>query len=149
LATLDDVKEAAATQPEVFRGVNPETPETLAIAEEQLGVTLPSTLKWLLIVHEYSDVCGIDSLDQTVADTLRCRQSMNLPLWYVVLNDWNDAGVVFLDLSSLNSDGECAVRWAGALNLHRLAIGEDMDDDVDNFESYADWVMSRLRDLPE
>lgn len=59
---------------EWFRGVHPETADTIADAEQRIGKALPPSLNWLLIEWGYSAVCGVDSLDDAVADTLRLRK---------------------------------------------------------------------------
>ena len=80
-----------------FQGVHPETNASIAQAEQQLGHSLPPSLAWLLTKWGYSTACGVDSLADTVATTLRVRKSLGLPERYIVLNDWQDAGIVILD----------------------------------------------------
>ena len=129
---------------EWLEGSNPETERSIAAAEESLGCRLPPTLRWLLTEHGYSDSCGVDSLSDTVKATLRCRDSIGLPRRYVILNDWNDAGVVFFDTDRRASTGEFPIAWTAAYNLSRLAEGESPDGDVDVFENYPAWVRDRL-----
>jgi hypothetical protein len=100
-------------------------------------------MTWILTEHGYSSVCGVDSLAQSVEATLRCRKNLGLPHHIVILNDWNDAGVVFLDTSAGNGD-EMRVYWVGSHNLYRLGEGIEMDGDIDRFPTYAAWVEYRL-----
>jgi hypothetical protein len=122
---------------EWFRGVNPESHESLKRAEAQLGCALPTTLKWLLMECGYSGACGISSLDDAVAATLRCRIAISLPQHHVIVNDWSDAGVVYLDSRS------GVVVWTQAHELPLLARGQTPHD-ADIFQDFPAWVVSRL-----
>ena len=127
-----------------FRGVHPEPASALNSAERALEIRLPSSLRWLLGSSGYSAVCGIDSLDEMVAATLRCRSALGLPGRYVILNDWGDAGVVVLDaVHGADPDG-WPVYWVGAHNLHRLANDEPLDRDCDRYDGFGKWVQARL-----
>lgn len=122
-----------------FSGTNPESTESLALAESRLGVSLPETMKWLLRRYGYSLACGLDNLEDSVAATLMLRERVSLPHHVILLNDWGDAGVVLLD--SRAQDG--VVIWTSSQNLHRLIAGEPLHD-ADVFGSYAMWVVDRL-----
>lgn len=122
---------------EWFRGVNPESHDSLDRAEAQLSCSLPASLKWLLTEWGYSGACGIGSLADAVTVTIRCRDSFGLPQHYVILNDWGDAGVVCLD--SRNG----IVTWTDAHGLRRLVDGFSPED-ADTFSDYPAWVASRL-----
>lgn len=69
---------------EWFRGVQHETAKTIADAERQLEIPLPLSLAWLLTAWGYSGACGVDSLQDTVANTLRMRETIQLPVRYIV-----------------------------------------------------------------
>jgi SMI1 / KNR4 family (SUKH-1) len=146
--TLEDLKTVVSKRPEAFRGVRPETSESFAAAEEKLGCALPPSLVWLLTSHGYSSACAIDSLDEAVAITLRCRESIQ-PTRYILINDWGDAGVVYFDTTTQSAAGEYLVRWTTAYNIQRLAEGVALDSDVDSFDSYVAWVMYRLDEAGE
>ena len=88
----------------------------------------------------------MDALDETVERTLLVRRSLGLSKQFVLLNDFGDAGVVYLDTDAANKEGECPVYWVGTHNMRRLADGEPMDDDFDVFEDYPAWVRKRLQD---
>ncbi|NLY00899.1 MAG: SMI1/KNR4 family protein [Rhodopirellula sp.] len=129
---------------EWFRGVHPETPESIAAAEGVIGFPLPRSMRWLLQNWGYSSVCGIEALDQAVATTVRCRQSMCLPLFYLILMDWGDAGVVYLESDMAVDSDDWPVRWVGVHNMYRLAAGEPMDSDCDTFAGFGEWVANCL-----
>ena len=137
---------------EWFQGVHPETDVTIAQAEQRIGHLLPSSLTWLLINWGYSTACGVDSLAYSVATTLRLRRSLNLPERYIVLNDWQDVGIVFLDVDMPRkgkaqqevSAHEYCVYWAATHNLERLARHEAMNNDVDTYANFPEWVAARL-----
>ena len=61
-----------------------------------------------------------------------------------MLNDWNDAGVVYLDYKQISPVGDVPVFWTGAHNFSRLAEGASFDNDVDSYSSYSAWVLSRV-----
>ena len=142
--SLQEFQAFTAENREWLEGSNPETEQSLVAAEESLGCNLPPTLRWLLTEYGYSDSCGVDSLAGAVEATLRCRDSIGLPRRYVILNDWNDGGVVFFDTEREDPTGEFPIAWTGAHNLNRLATGDASDGDADVFEDYPSWVRDRL-----
>jgi hypothetical protein len=127
------IKENAAW----FGGVRPESHASLERAETQLGCRLPASLKWLLAEWGYSGACGVSSLADAVNATLRCRGAFGLPEHFVILNDWGDVGVVYLD--SRNG----SVTWTNATGVQGLAEGL-MPSDADAFVDFPAWVASRL-----
>jgi hypothetical protein len=142
--TLDALRKMVEANGTRFRGVHPESAASLDMAERALGVNLPSSLHWLLKSWGYSAACGVDSLDEAVTATLRCRSAFGLPARYVVLNDWGDAGVVVLEgLPDIDPEN-WPVYWMGGHNLHRLAAGEPADDDYDRYDGFGSWVTARL-----
>jgi hypothetical protein len=141
---LSDFQSLVAEHASSFRGVDRESVDSLAAAERTLGCTLPKSLKWLLSHCGYSSACGVDSLDESVQITEHARHNLGLPSRYVVLNDWHDAGVVYLDTSAPDANGEYKVFWVGAHNFARLAIEEPMDKDVSEYADFPAWVLSRL-----
>lgn len=120
-----------------FRGVHLESPASLDQAEFQLGFTLPDSMKWLLSVWGYSRACGIGSLRDAVATTLRCRNVIHLPLHQMILEDRGDAGVVCLDSRT------GGIVWLGAHELERFMEGHAISD-ADSFEDFPAWVLSCL-----
>jgi hypothetical protein len=148
IQTLAELKQLVHDHREAFRSDARESPQAIERAERTLGVKFPEAMTWLLTEHGYSSVCGIDSLTQSVEATVRCRQTLELPHHIVVLNDWNDAGVVYLETSAPNSE-EMPIYWVATHNFHRLAKGATMDGDIDHFPTYAAWVEARLLELDD
>jgi hypothetical protein len=122
-------------RPELFDGVHPESTVSLDAAELRLGVPLPAGLRWLLGEWGYSDCCGVGSLDEAVDTTLTCREKIGLPRRYFVLNDWGDAGIVYLDTQT----GRVRA-WADPSELHELAAGLKSNESAETFDDYPAWV---------
>jgi hypothetical protein len=144
--TLAQFQALVAQNEEWFAGVHPETYDSLLSAEQQLGCSLPVSLKWLLSERGYSSACGIGSLQDGVETTLRVRQALSLPVQYIILNDWGDSGVVYLDSAEADGNGEFPVYWSAVHNFTRLADGEPPDGDIDRYDDYPAWVIDRLED---
>lgn len=138
--TLDEFQSHVAAHAEFYRGVNPHSPEEFAMFEAILGHPIPESVRWLLGTHGYADATGIDNLSESVETTLLCRENLDLPSDWLVLNDWNDAGVVLLNLKSER------VCWSGTHNVARVASGNHPDEDIDWFPGYPEWSVSRLED---
>ena len=136
--TLDEFQSHVAAHSQVYRGGHPHSAEEFEAFEEILGSSVPMSIRWLLGTHGYSDATGIDNLSESIENTIRCRKSLGLPNEWLLLNDWNDAGVVLLNL---NTERIC---WCGTHNVNRLATGDDLDEDVDWFSNYAEWSVSRF-----
>ena len=128
-----------------FAGVHPEPVETLDAAEQALRCELPQSLRWMLGTLGYSAACGIDSLDEVVAATLRCRAAFGMPYRYVVLNDWGDAGVVVMEVARGLDPERWPIFWMAVHNLYRVAGGQLIDTDCDRFDGFVEWVRGRLR----
>lgn len=148
---LEQLKQLVTENAEYFRGVSPETPESIASAEDALGHPLPESMKWLLTNHGYSTACGLDGLDECVRLTLEHRWKIGLPARYIALNNWDDAGMVWMDTLAMDEDGEYPIFWSGAHNYLRLRSdsAEPMDTDVNRYAGYGDWVTERLQEARE
>jgi len=146
---LTEFKTIVAEHPDAYAGVAPETDATIGDAEAQLGCRLPAPMIWLLCHHGYSEACGVSSLQDCVADTLRCRNSISLPNGFIILNDLGDAGVVLMDVAKLNVDGDCPVIWTYAGAVHVLSETGRIPDDASRFEGFAEWSQSRLEEVEE
>ena len=142
--TLDAFREMVGANAPWFDGVHPEPASALDAAERMLGVELPPSLRWLLGSRGYSAACGVDSLDEAVASTLRCRSALGLPARYVVLIDWGDAGCVVLEAHAGADPDVWPVYWMGGHNLFRLAAGRPAGGDCDRYEGFGEWVRARL-----
>ena len=128
-----------------FDGVAPETQESLRSAEHHLGYLLPPSLKWLLSEWGYSEACGIGSLEEAVARTLELRKTIGLPVRYLILNDWGDAGLVYLDAKVIDTNDEYPLYWANGYDVECLAVGKSLSADVDVFEDYPAWTKGQLQ----
>ena len=119
-----------------FSGRLPETEESLAHAEERLGVRFPDDLRWLLITHGYSYATGITSLHGTVSDTLEARQHLKLPTRFIVLeNNGYETDAVLLDTAPNSVTGEH--------HVHEVAwecVDADVGSDTIAFQSYLDYA---------
>jgi hypothetical protein len=146
---LAEFRTFVAEHAQWFRGVVRETPASLADAEKRMAVDLPDSLKWLLSTWGYSESCGLPSLEDAVEATLRCRAKIGLPNRYVILEDRNDAGVVFLDVGASSDREACPIHWVGSHNFPRLAENTPMDADCDSFAGFTEWVASELRRVQE
>jgi hypothetical protein len=84
--TAREFRSLVSTNAAWFAGVYPETADSLAAAERQLGVTLPAALVWLLSEYGYSTACGVANLSESVEVTIRWREVIGLPVRFVVLD---------------------------------------------------------------
>jgi hypothetical protein len=80
-----------------FRGRFPESEDSIARAELELGVTLTSDLKWVLMTFGYWHATGVCSLHATIEKTLAARLHLSLPHSWIVLYDHDDGGVILLN----------------------------------------------------
>ena len=80
---LSQFEQFVGEQAEWFRGLNPETTAAVEQAERQLGVLLPTTLKWLLTQYGYWRATGVGALPFIVAATQAYRP--HFPEHWVVL----------------------------------------------------------------
>ncbi|WP_197479654.1 SMI1/KNR4 family protein, partial [Oleiphilus sp. HI0132] len=92
---MEEIKEIVKHNVEWLKGVHPETEEDLVSYESKLGFKLPTSMKWLLNNYGYSTACGVENLEESVIQTVECRDSINLPNNVLIINDWGDGGVVF------------------------------------------------------
>jgi hypothetical protein len=120
-----------------FRGRGHESSSSLDATERSLGVALPDDIRWLLRTYGYWHATGISSLEETVADTLECRQHLGLPNQYVVLYNHQDGGVILLD-SVPDGEGENKVYNAGW-----EAVPNHIEEDI-VYPSYLNYVQSVL-----
>jgi hypothetical protein len=128
-----------------LRGVHPETPEAFEAYEQQLGFQLPPSMKWLLSEYGYTRACGVDNLEESVELTLRCRRDIRLPGDVLLVNDWNDGGLVFC-LVDGHPDYEYEFVWADTADIYAQIEGRQLPNDVGRYPSYSEWVKDRLED---
>lgn len=140
---LEEFKQLVAEHPGQYEGVHPHSESELVAMEAKLGFAFPDSLRWLLTTHGYARATGVDSLNDSVDTTLRCREAIGLPNHWLILNEWGDAGVVMLDSVS----NHCC--WCGSYDIVRVARSEDPEGKVSWFENFAEWSKDRLDDAIE
>jgi len=138
--TFDEFHRFVAANFDWFHGRSPETESSFQYVEQTLGVALPTSLKWLLMTHGYWHGTGVSNLDDTVKDTLDARQVLGLPKTFVILENFQDGGVVLIDTNELTPSGEPPLYWIGS---------EDIGDPPrlegnTRFDSFGDYVKDRL-----
>jgi len=141
--TFEEFQSHVAAYLDHYRGVRPHSQEELAAFEATLGHAIPLSIRWLLGKHGYAEATGIDSLSESVETTLRFRKNFNLPTEWLVLNDWNDAGIVLINLNSER------VVWCATHHVDQITSGDILDDDVEWFQGYAEWTVSQLEDATD
>ena len=126
-----------------LKGVFPETLQSLMSYEDKLGFSLPRSMKWLLSEYGYSMACGVESLEDSVAITLDCRRTISLPENILIINDWNDGGLVFMIVDQ-SPQNEYPVIWSDTSDIYTLIEGKPLPSDVSKFESFPLWVVDRV-----
>jgi hypothetical protein len=135
--TTAEFREFVSGREEWFRGRFPESDESLQRVEQQLGVRLPESLRWLLTKFGYWHGTGIGNLEDSVTETMLAREHHGLPTRYVVLDNHHDGGLTLLDVGDETSPGECAVYgWVGAEDLSPV-IPLPLSARFDSFGAYV------------
>lgn len=129
---------------DLLHGVYPESAGDLAEYEASIGFRLPRSMKWLLSTHGYSMACGVENLGNSIKITEECRKSMRLPENVLIINDWNDGGVVFA-ISNEDPDAEYEIVWGDPADLYRLAEGIQLPVGDGRFKNFAAWVADRVQ----
>lgn len=80
-----------------FRGRFPETDASLDRVESELGLKIPSDIRWLLKEYGYWHGTGISNIEESIEETRLARAHVQLPDKYIVLYDHHDGGVILLD----------------------------------------------------
>ncbi len=142
--TFEEFQQFVLEHEPYFRGRLPETVDTLAAAEEELGRALPRALKWLLAGYGYWHATGVDCLAESVEATLEARETVRLPDDFVLLNDYGEAGTVTLNYQQLNDEGEPQVYWwMETGDLLEQCRGKDRTDSEELvlYPSFAEFVV--------
>ncbi|UOD32047.1 SMI1/KNR4 family protein [Massilia violaceinigra] len=140
---LNEFQAFVQNNADIMHGVHPESPDDLANYEARLGFALPVSLKWLLSTHGYSTACGIDNLENSIDTTEACRKSIHLPDNVLIINDWNDGGVVYA-IHRQQADAEYEIIWGDATDLYLLAEGKSASADKERFPNFAAWIVDRV-----
>jgi hypothetical protein len=125
---------------EWFHGRFPETESSLQQVEQALGVELPASAKWLLKEHGYWHGTGVSNLEDAVKDTLDARRYHGLPTRFVVLDNFQDGGIILIDTGEETSSGEFAMYWVGMEDLGNPPLLEGNT----RYDSFGDYVKDQL-----
>ncbi len=142
--TFDEFEIFTRSHAMLLQGVHPDSADDFIRFEAELGFPLPRSLKWLLSTYGYSGACGIDNLADAVELTLACRRQMGLPHNVLLINDWNDGGVVFA-IRDDAPDAEYGMVWGDASDLHTLAGGQPLPEGGTRFINFAAWIVDRIQ----
>lgn len=112
--------------------------------ESQLGMRFPSILKWLWANHGASMRSGFDNVSQSVRRTLELRRANRFPEGYLLLNDWNDVGVVVGQQVNLDHAPDLRVVWMDSCDLKEFLTTEIPPQGADVFPTYIDWLYKRF-----
>lgn len=129
---------------DLLSGVHPELQVDIEKYEASLGFSLPKSMKWLLSTHGYSRACGVENIEDSIKLTEDCRVSINLPKNILIINDWNDGGVVFA-IANNESDADYEIVWADAADLCEFSKGEPIPKENERFKNFAAWVADRVQ----
>ena len=138
--TFNQFQEFVAANIDWFRGRLRETDSSLLQVEQALGVELPDSVKWLLKEHGYWHGTGVSNLEGTVRDTLDARRHLALPNRFVVLNNFQDGGLILIDTGEETSSGEFAMYWVGMEDVGNPPRLEGNP----RYGSFGDYVKDRL-----
>lgn len=145
--TFQEFKNFVADNIDWFRGRLPETDLSLQHVEQTLGVSLPVSVKWLLKEHGYWYGTGVSSLSKAVQDTLDARLHLGLPQRFVVLDNFDDGGVILIDTDEETSAGEFTTYWMAPEDLGNPPQLEG-NTRYDSFGDYVkDWLPAAQRHI--
>lgn len=88
--------------------------------------------------------CGVENLEGSVRLTTECRETIHLPKNILIMNDWNDGGVVFA-VAGEEPDGEYGFIWGDVADLHALSKGAGLPEGCERFRGFAEWIVDRVR----
>lgn len=76
---------------------------------------------------------------------MRYREAVGLPNHFVVLDDRNDSGTVFLDTSSESG----AVAWVDAHAVRAFVLGTIQPTEYDAYSNFFEWVADCIRETED
>ncbi|PAW37963.1 spore coat protein [Bacillus toyonensis] len=117
--------------------------DTIRDAAQMLNTTFPNSYHWFLKQYGSGGLDGIDihGCEKTAADssvvyhTQLYRETYNLPVQYIVLNDI-DGTVTCLDTNQMN-DGECPVVFWSRFSKELFAI---------TYENFSEYLLDSLQE---
>jgi hypothetical protein len=69
------------------------------------------------------------------------REIWRMPRQYVLLHDWQDAGIILMDTDTVNTDGEPRILW-----VTDPPKDEDPSPIVKAIATFAEWCVFRLEE---
>jgi hypothetical protein len=142
---MTPISELVIQHPQVLARALRSTPEALRIVEESLNVKLPNDLIWFMTSCGAASTGAVSNVRAVVSDTIRFREATGLPKHFVVLEDRNDAGTVFLDTSSERG----AVAWVDSHAVYSFALGTIQPTEYDAYPSFCEWVAECIREIED
>jgi hypothetical protein len=138
--TFNQFQDFVAANIDWFRGRLPETESSLQLVEQTLGIKLPGSVKWLLKEHGYWHGTGVSNLEDAVKDTLDARRHLDLPARFLMLDNFQDGGVILIDTSEETSSDEFAMYWVG---MEDLGNPPRLEGNT-RYDSFGDFVKDQL-----
>lgn len=135
--------ELIAEHRDIFFGAILESEKTLSKLEGRLGVSLPTDVRWFWLNCGSGCSGAAPNAQTSIADTLRYREAIVLPSRYIVLEDRQDAGSVFLDTTS------GSVAWIDFHAVSAFATGSASSNEYDEFHSFFAWVEDCLQQIED
>ena len=136
---MTSLEEYVAANERWFAGRGHETEESLSSAEDQLGVSLPPEIKWLLSTFGYWHATGISSLEETVDDTITARDHLDLPHEFIVLYNYQDGGAIVL-----NTVADSGTGYHTVYSVDWSDIPAGITTKGIHYESYQAYTADRL-----
>ena len=130
---------------EIFAGAVRSTPDALRLVEETLNVKLPNDVIWFLTSCGVASTAAVSNERAVISDTMRYREATGLPKHFVVLNDRNDAGTVFLDTRSELG----AVAWVDSHAIYAFALETIQPSEYDAYPSFLAWVTDCIKEIED
>lgn len=122
--------------PAIFSSAIRADMQSIRNLERVLEVELPQDIVPFVTVFGSGDSGAVPNINAVITDTIRYREAIGLPSHYVVLDDRNDAGTVFLNTESRQGE----VAWVDSHAVFSFAQGTIQPDSFDAYSSFYEWV---------
>jgi hypothetical protein len=139
------ISELVSEHQGLFAGAVRSTPEALRGVEQSLEGKLPDDVFWFLTSCGVADTRAVSNDRALVLDTIRYRKAVSLPNHFIVLDERNDAGTVFLDTSSEFGP----VVWVDAHAVSAFALGTIQPTECDTYPNFFEWVAECIREIED
>jgi len=133
---MTSLQQLVESSPSLFMDSAHESEGTLIELEVALNVSLPSDVRWFWLFCGSGYTDAAPNAKRCISDTMRYRSAVSLPPNYVVLDDRNDGGTVFLDTNSPAG----AVIWVDYHAVESIGLGKLFPAEHDSFPTFTDWV---------